>query len=227
MATATTRDEVTPLADPAPPVATPVMMTDAYVEIGGANLKCLAEEISLTADPNPITVTTFCGVSEFPGPVKWHMVAKLLQAFDAGATDATLAGAVAAYASAGTPVGFKVRAYASRPASATNPSFEGNLIPQAYTVFGGVAGAASEVNIDWTMTAPPTRNVGTVVPATGATAGTPGTFTPSGATTPANLAGLSGVTASPNTAWATGQWVTTADAQWAHWSGTAWALGKA
>ena len=137
------------------------MMTDTYVQLGDANLKCLCESISLTADNNPITVTTFCGVSEYPGPVKWHMVAKFLQSFDTGATDDILSAAVLAYQTDGTTLPFKVRPRAAVPASATNPQFEGELIPQEYTVFGGDAGNASEVDIDWTMTGPPTRNTGT------------------------------------------------------------------
>jgi hypothetical protein len=65
------------------------------------------------------------------------------------------------------------------------------------------------------------------VAATGASAGTPGSFTPGGADAPANLAALSGVTASPTTAWTTGQYVALGDASHAHWSGTAWATGDA
>jgi hypothetical protein len=65
------------------------------------------------------------------------------------------------------------------------------------------------------------------VPATGATAGTPGTFTPAGATHPANLAAMTGLTASPATAWTTGQSVKPADNSDAHWTGTAWAAGLA
>jgi hypothetical protein len=71
---------------------------------------------------------------------------------------------------------------------------------------------------------------GAIVPpvaATGATAGTPGAFTPTGATTPANLAAMSGVTASPTTAWTTGQYVQTGDAVHCHWTGTAWVTGNA
>lgn len=63
--------------------------------------------------------------------------------------------------------------------------------------------------------------------ATGATAGTPGTWTPGGSTPPANLAATSGVTASPATAWTTGQYVVTGDTQHVHWSGSAWASGDA
>jgi hypothetical protein len=66
--------------------------------------------------------------------------------------------------------------------------------------------------------------------ATGATAGTPGTFTPGGSTPPANVAGMTGLTASPATAWTTGQYVqtqTAGSAGEAHWTGSAWASGMA
>ncbi|GAA4711884.1 carboxypeptidase regulatory-like domain-containing protein [Nocardioides conyzicola] len=64
-------------------------------------------------------------------------------------------------------------------------------------------------------------------PATGATAGKPGSFTPAGAATPANLASLSGITPSPSTAWTTGQRVVLADSSTASWNGTAWVAGAA
>jgi hypothetical protein len=63
--------------------------------------------------------------------------------------------------------------------------------------------------------------------ATGATAGTPGTWTPAGAVVPANLAAMSGITASPATAWTTGQRMVLGDASLVHWSGTAWVVGAA
>jgi hypothetical protein len=65
------------------------------------------------------------------------------------------------------------------------------------------------------------------VPATGATAGTPGSFTPAGAITPANLAAMSGITASPATLWTVGQHVILADASHCYWTGSAWAAGNA
>ena len=64
------------------------------------------------------------------------------------------------------------------------------------------------------------------VAATGATAGTPGSFTPAGSTVPANLAAMTGLTATPAVAWTGTTWVTTADAANVHWSGTAWVAGK-
>ena len=70
--------------------------------------------------------------------------------------------------------------------------------------------------------------------ATGATAGTPGVWTPGGSVAPASVAALQGatpaITASPATAWTTGQFVQTGTAGaggQAHWSGTAWVAGAA
>lgn len=67
-------------------------------------------------------------------------------------------------------------------------------------------------------------------PSTGATAGVPGTWTPSGSTPPATVAGIGAVVASPATAWTTGQYVQTGTAGAAgraSWSGTAWVGGAA
>lgn len=69
---------------------------------------------------------------------------------------------------------------------------------------------------------------------TGVTAGTPGEFTPAGASAPADLAALkadpvvgdSG-TAEPGSAWTTGQYVVLGDNSHAYHDGTAWAAGEA
>lgn len=63
--------------------------------------------------------------------------------------------------------------------------------------------------------------------ATGATAGTPGTFTPADSFRPETLADMTGVTASPTTAWTTGQGVMLQSGDMVHWTGTAWAAGVA
>ncbi|GLZ81409.1 hypothetical protein Afil01_62160 [Actinorhabdospora filicis] len=77
----------------------------------------------------------------------------------------------------------------------------------------------------WTYALTP---MGASTEATGATAGTPGSFTPADSLAPANLAELiAEVTASPASAWTTGQYVTLADNSRAHWTGTAWATGIA
>jgi hypothetical protein len=144
--------------DVAPPASiAPVMMTDAYVEIGAANLSCLALSVSIEAENKPIEQVTMCGVVDYPGPVKWHFKVKLAQDFSAGSTDETLQTVLDSYKSAGTPCPFRVRPYKSRTVSVTNPNITGAAVPQDYAVFGGDAGTASEVDLDWIMTAPPGR----------------------------------------------------------------------
>lgn len=85
---------------------------------------------------------------------------------------------------------------------------------------------------DQVLLAPPVGDCGgnpVGAKVTGATAGTPGTFTPNDGShwIPMNLADLAGVTASPSTAWTTGQRVVLQDGTSAHWSSTAWVAGPA
>jgi hypothetical protein len=65
----------------------------------------------------------------------------------------------------------------------------------------------------------------TSTPATGATAGSPGSWTPAGALPAASVAACTGLTASPTTAWTAAQYVQTetpGHAGRAVWDGTAW-----
>jgi hypothetical protein len=78
----------------------------------------------------------------------------------------------------------------------------------------------------------PPSNGGGPVDATGATAGTPGTWTPSGSVPPASVAALqsSSIVASPATAWTTGQFVQTGTAGTsgqAYWDADSWESGVA
>lgn len=65
------------------------------------------------------------------------------------------------------------------------------------------------------------------VPATGGVAGIPGHYTPTNSFAPLNLAGLSGVTASPSSAWTTGQYILLRDGSKAHWTSSTWAANPA
>lgn len=66
------------------------------------------------------------------------------------------------------------------------------------------------------------------VTATGATSGTPGSFTPPGSGVPQNLSAMGPVTASPLTAWTpAGSYVQLGDGTKAYWNGVAWASGTA
>jgi hypothetical protein len=217
---------LTATGDPVPPTATPLILNDAYFELNGVNLRCLVKHLEVSPENKPVTVTSFCAETDYPGVTKWHLRVTFYQSFDVGAVYATLNAAYQAYATSGTPANFKARPYSSKVASATNPIISGYAVPMPFDLIIGDAGTASEIPIDWNLTAVPTVDTGAVT-ATGATAGSPGYFTPSGATTPANLAALTGVAASPATAWATGQYVITADLLAAHWTGSAWGTGKA
>jgi hypothetical protein len=216
---------LTASGDPTPPVATPLILTDAYFELGGTNLRCLVKHLEVTPENKPQAVTSFCGEVDYPGVTKWHLKVTFYQSFDASATYATLNAAYTAYVASGTAVTFKARPYSSRVAASNNPIISGLAIPQPFTLLGGDAGTPSEVQIDWNLTTPPTVDLGAVA-ATGATAGAPGYFTPTGANVPANLAALSGLTASPATTWAAGQYVITADLLANNWNGTTWVAGK-
>jgi len=111
------------------------------------------------------------------------------------------------------------------PSSTSEQSWSGPAHLDA-SIKGGVTSA---VTIDATFVANGNWTRSSPVAATGAT-GTPsgaGTFTPAGATPPADLAGMTGLTATPSSAWTTGQYVQLGDGSKAHWNGTTWTAGVA
>jgi hypothetical protein len=72
-----------------------------------------------------------------------------------------------------------------------------------------------------------TNGARAIIVATGATAGEPGTYTPTDAGPRMALADLAGVTATPGTLWTEGQHIVLGDGSHAHWNGTAWVAGDA
>ena len=127
-------DEVTPLAagDPTPPAATPLILNDAYFELGGVNLRCLVKHLEIVPENKPVTVTSFCAETDYPGVTKWHLRVTFYQSFDAGATFATLNAAYTSYVASGASVNFKARPYSSRVAAANNPIISGQAIPMPF-----------------------------------------------------------------------------------------------
>jgi len=91
-------------------------------------------------------------------------------------------------------------------------------------------GAVMQSDVAFALVGKPVYDYGTggAVVATGATAGAPGSFTPSGAAPPADLAALQGgsVVANPSSAWTTGQSVNLGTGS-AHWDGSAYVAGLA
>jgi hypothetical protein len=116
-----------------------------------------------------------------------------------------------------------------------NPVATGEIIAQA-GAFGGTPGEALTASVTLNIQGYPDIKDPTGAslrnPATGATAGTPGTFSPVGSVPPSSVAALrqSGVTASPATAWTSGQYIQTGTAGTdgeAFWDGDTWEAGKA
>lgn len=105
-----------------------------------------------------------------------------------------------------------------------------------YDVIDGASGAAplataldadDHLHMELTSVAPPEPGCNCVAsgpPATSASSGTPGTWSPVDSYPPADLDALqaSSITATPTTAWTTGQYVVLGDGSRAKWSGTAW-----
>jgi hypothetical protein len=143
----------------------PLIMEDAYVEIGGNDLSCVCLEVSITPEVKTVEVMTFCYVQDYPGPIKWHFTAKFAQSFDANSTHDTLTTAwqnwdgTAAFQNTAP---FTVRAHQTPAASPTNPEWTGSLIPQPVTKIGGAPATVCEIDIDWSCLAEPTINIGTM-----------------------------------------------------------------
>lgn len=212
----------------------PIILTDPELTISGKTLRCLMSHVEMNPDVSTVEVKTACGVKEYPGTIKWSLKATLYHSFDPDGTNEVLTAAV----SGGVPVPFTVIPSAGKPISTTNPQFTGNLIPQPFTPLAGDVGDASSLDFEWSITGwtnLPVTNTTPVGASTGATSGTPGTWTPSGSTPPSSVANLiagtpNPVVASPTTAWLTGQYVQTGTAGTsgqAHWDGTVWVAGIA
>ena len=133
----------------------PLILDDASVSIDGVDLECLVNHVELSPDVAIQTLDTLCASTDFPGAVKWALVLTLYQSFDAAATEETLSAAV----EGGTPVPFEIIPYKSLPVGATNPSYSGEVIPQPYAPINGDAGTPSTVEIEWSLTGPPTKSI--------------------------------------------------------------------
>lgn len=117
--------------------------------------------------------------------------------------------------------------------NATATTFSGNVTVRALEL-GGDVNTRITTDFAWPLAGKPTTTWGVNTPSTGATAGTPGTWSPAGSVPPASVSALQAaspaITASPTSAWTTGQYVqtgTTGTAGQASWNGTAWVSGAA
>jgi hypothetical protein len=144
------------------PEPTPLILDDASLKIsktadetGLTELACVTNHLELTPDVSVTTLDTMCGSRDYPGSVKWSLIATLYQSFDVAATEEVLSAAVAL----GEPVPYEIIPRKSDAVSATNPSFSGFVIPQPYSPINGDAGDASEVELEWACTGPPVKSI--------------------------------------------------------------------
>jgi hypothetical protein len=144
------------------PEPLPLILTDASLKISTDGtttamneLACVANHIELSPDVTITTLDTMCGSKDYPGVVKWSLLATLYQSFDLDATEDTLSAAVAF----GQPVPFEIIPYKSQPVSQTNPSWTGEVIPQPYSPINGDAGDASTIELEWSLAGPPVKTI--------------------------------------------------------------------
>src|SRR5262245_45529227 len=110
----------------------PLILTNAGLEIstdgteaGLEQLACLLNHIEISPDVSVTTLATMCGSRDYPGQVKWSLIATLYQSFDPDATEEVLSAAVALDG----PTAFRVIGYRDQPVSALNPEWTGMVIP--------------------------------------------------------------------------------------------------
>jgi hypothetical protein len=136
----------------------PLILTDASIKINSKELACLANHVELSPDTSVTTLDTMCGSRDYPGTVKWSLVATLYQSFDTDATEQVLSDAVDAYKTDGTLATYEVLGYKDRPVGPDNPSWTGNVIPKDYAPINGDAGDASTVDLEWSCAEAPTKS---------------------------------------------------------------------
>jgi hypothetical protein len=194
-------------------------------EVGAEiDVSCLVNNAILSASPTTADPTTkLCGTQK-QGATTYSATLSGNMDIDPDNAESLFC---LSWAEPGTEQPFKFT-----PDLAEGSSAEGILILQPLD-FGGTGDYGSDLTADfefqvlWKPVITCSGGASGGVVATGATAGAPGAFTPSGATPPANLGQMTSIVASPTTAWTTGQSVLLGDASSAHWDSAAWVAGLA
>jgi hypothetical protein len=111
------------------------------------------------------------------------------------------------------------------PNTAAGRQVTGTVTVDPLTVGGDEVKKNMMSDFEWDCVGEPV--LGPTTPATGATAGAPGAFTPAGSAPPVDIVALGPIVAAPQTAWAAGSYVTLGDGSRAYWDATAWVVGTA
>ena len=189
-------------------------------ELDGPNFKCQLRSVVLTPDTDIERIKTLCPSGQFASVSDPEWSLELGYLYGKDTEDPTQALANFLLANSGQLMPFVFRPWTGE--DETGYSGQVTILPGP---IGGEEGSFSEQSVSLPVEGQPVPLTAGPSVATGASAGTPGSWTPAGSIPPANLAATSTVTASPTTAWTTGQYVALGDASHAHWSGTAWAAG--
>lgn len=211
---------------------TVITITDGIVKFAdtqagltsGLAFECQVTEASINATPNLQTVpATWCAPeSQSPAATGFELAVTWLQDWTASG------GGLSKWAFDNDTATKWFSMLLDKDLSSTVATGQVRVVAGAY---GGAAGTPLTATATWPLAAKPTITTPAVGAATGATAGTPGSWTPGGSTPPANFtaAQSAGIIASPATAWTTGQYVqgsTAGTSGEMHWSGSAWVTGK-
>lgn len=138
----------------------PVILFSPELTINDVSLKCLMSHVEMTPDTTIVEVKTACGIKEYPGAVKWTLKASLYHSFDPVGTNTVLTEAVAG----AVAVPFTVLADSTKPVSATNPEFTGEVVPQPFAPLSGDVGDASSFDLEWSIVGWTTLPVTNIVP---------------------------------------------------------------
>lgn len=207
--------------------APPFLPVKPIVKITGATdsveIQCAAESFEVSVDQDETTTETFCGTYTTYKAEVWTITGTVFQSYGAAGLWNLLRPMV------GVVTTFEMIPDASQPRSVSNPVMSGSCIVKAFNFYSGGPGEPTSFDVIIAVQGTPTFTTTAGVAATGALAGTPGTWAPVGATPPTTSATASAVTATPSTSWTTGQYVqgsTAGAAGEMYWNGTAWTAGR-
>jgi hypothetical protein len=212
--------------------------------VGGTNE---VQSIAITGTPTGGTFTLTYG-SETTAPIAYNASAANVQsallalsAFSAGdvvATGGPLPGTPVVLTFGGTLGRSNVVSLSATGSftGGTTPSIAVTTTTPGVSPTAGPLLTALDINdhlhVQYTTVAPPEADSGCLASgpaATGATAGSPATITPADSYPPETFADLSTqpITATPATAWTTGQYMVLGNGSRVYWNGTAWVAGTA
>lgn len=194
----------------------------------GANsveFECAAESFEVNVDQDETTTETFCGTYTTYKAEVWTITGSVFASYGVAGLWNLLRPMV------GLVTTFEFLPDAGAVQGPSNPKMSGTCIVKAFPFYSGAPGEPQAFDVVIAVQGIPSFSTAAGAAATGANAGTPGTWSPVGATPPANAAAAtsSGVIATPSTSWTTGQYVqgsTAGSAGEMYWNGTAWTAGR-